>query len=437
MQLHAVSSNAANYVWSQTAGAPTVTLINGNTNGASFVAPDVTADTTLTFEVDVTGGGLPGTDTVDVIVYEPTIVVKTGKPHRIDLIEGNAATTIVTTFADNVSSSAVTPATTTWAITPTPPANVFSTLNTATLNIDPIVGSKGTYTVTMTAGDSANHYQAGNKSFVITIKAATPPMPKTIDLATGNTGLTVAGVAGNHSLHAPIITGGLPPYTYAWGLGVDTNGLALTGGTTNNPTVAFPAVPNTCTAISGDISLTVTDANGDTVTGKVPYKSTPALNAIKPISCHICRGPKFICERSHVSKVCDVSFGNHALGTLNSDLQYCINDIENLKDGSRYVTRRCATAEEVNKDWFKGKPTLNPAGGKELGTGGRLDPNAYQYNVVILQDFHMSFSMPCKGDDCNLETVPDNLLGVKNGPPREPDLSVTGVPPSPKPGVCP
>ena len=441
VQLHAVSSNAANYAWSQTVGTPTVTLINGNTNGASFVAPDVTADTTLTFEVDVTGGGIPGTDTVNVTVFEPTILVNTNSAHRINLIadDSEPPTFIDTTFADSVSGSDVTPATTTWTITPnpTPPATldmVFSGLNTATLEINPIGASKGTYTATMTAGDSANHYQSGSKSFVIDIKPATPPMPKTVDLS-ANTGLTVAGIAGNHSLHVPTITGGLPPYTYTWGLGADTNGLTITGGTTDNPTVAFPAVPNTCTAISGKISLTVTDANGDTATGDVAYSSTPALNPIKPVSCQICRGPKFICERSHVLKVCDVSLSSHKSGTVNSDLQYCINDIENLQDGSRYVTRRCATAEEVNHDWFIDKAsTSNEASGiKELGNLGRLDPLAHGYNVVILKDRHFTFSAACKGDNCNLETVPDDLLGVTNGVPN----SMTGVPPTPKAGVCP
>jgi hypothetical protein len=227
----------------------------------------------------------------------------------------------------------------------------------------------------------------------------------------------------------------VPPYTYAWGLGADTNGLTITGGTTDNPTVVIPGVPNTCTAISGKISLTITDANGDAVTGDVAYSSTPALNPIKPVSCHLCRGPKFICERSHVSTECKVSLGSHASGTVDSALQYCINDIENLQDGSRYVTRRCATAEEVNHDWFIDKAsTSNEASGiKELGNLGRLDPLAHGYNVVILKDRHMTFSMPCKGDDCNLETVPDDLLGVTNGVPN----SVTGVPPTPKAGVCP
>jgi hypothetical protein len=291
------------------------------------------------------------------------------------------------------------------------------------------------------AATSAVHNENdGVRRFYVTVTKplppATKPMPKTIDLS-ANTGLTgIAGVAGNHSLHAPTMTGGLPPYTYAWGLGKDTNGLTVTGGTTDNPTVAFPAVPNTCTAISGKISLTITDANGDAVTGDVAYSSTPALNPIKPVSCHLCQGPKYICERSHVSTVCDISLSSHKSGTVNSDLQYCINDIENLKDGSRYVTRRCATAEEVNHDWFTGKTSgfINtaPKNGT-LGNLGRRDAVAYKYNVVVLQDAHFTMSMPCKGDDCNLESVPDDLLGITNGVPD----SSTGVPPTPKAGVCP
>ena len=480
LQLQAVSSNAANYAWSQTAGTPTVTLINGNTNGASFVAPDVTADTTLTFQVDATGGGLPSSDTVDVIVYEPTIVVKTGKPHRINLVadDSEPPTWIDTTFADT-DGNVVTPATTTWTITPklTPQATmdaVFVDLDQPSLQITPLLASKGTYTATMTAGDSANHFQAGSKSFVINIQPATPPMPKTIDLS-ANTGLTgIAGVAGKHCLHAPTITGGASPYTYNWGLGADTNGLTLTGGTTDNPCVTIPAVPNTCTEIKGKISLTITDANGDTSTGDVAYSSTPALNPISPVSCHICRGPKFICERSHVSTVCDVSLGTHALikdkngpltdsdgdkarAVVNSDLQYCINDIENLKDGSRYVTRRCATAEEVNSDWFGSDPSkITPAA--TTGSGGAIHANregqttgstqAYQYNVVILQDAHFSFSVACQGDDCNLETMPDHTLGllpsyagtpqyVPEFPNGKIDTTINSVPPTPAPGVCP
>jgi hypothetical protein len=43
------------------------------------------------------------------------------------------------------------------------------------------------------------------------------------------------------------------------------------------------------------------------------------------VSCHLCRGPKFICERAHAPQVC-----------LRPEHQYCINDVENLQDGSRF-----------------------------------------------------------------------------------------------------
>ena len=50
---------------------------------------------------------------------------------------------------------------------------------------------------------------------------------------------------------------------------------------------------------------------------------------ILAISCHLCRGPKFICERAHAPQIC-----------LRPEQQFCINDVENLDDGSRFVTRR-------------------------------------------------------------------------------------------------
>ncbi|VDI74361.1 Hypothetical predicted protein, partial [Mytilus galloprovincialis] len=103
------------------------------------------------------------------------------------------------------------------------------------------------------------------------------------------------------------------------------------------------------------------------------------------ISCHLCRGPKFICERSYASAVCP-----------DPSQQFCINDVENLKDGSRYVTRRCATKAECDKDWITESSYRNECS---------------HYNVVILQDAHFECSFCCQGDNCNLQTVPDNLYG--------------------------
>ena len=447
VQLTATSAGSASFSWGQEFGQ-TVVLSDANAQSPTFVVPALALGETLRFRVTATGTATTS-DTVELTVFEPNIAISS-VAETITFEEGDVSTNPITQkliYIDKNLGVKITPADVTIAVDPVSAASNFTLANSfADLQIDPTGLAAGTYTLDLAATSTSHNANDGVRRFYVTVTKplpTTPRMPKTIDLS-ANTGLTgIAGIAGNHSLHAPTLTGGLPPYKYTWGLGADTNGLTITGGTTDNPTVAFPYVPNTCTEIKGKISLTITDANGDAVTGDVAYSSTPALNPISPVSCHICRGPKFICERSHVSTVCDVSQSSHKSGTVNSDLQYCINDIENLQDGSRYVTRRCATAEEVNHDWFISKAsTSNEASGiKELGNLGRLDPLAYSYNVVILKDRHFTFSAACKGvvgggpgGGCNLETIPDDLLGVTNG---VPDLSVTGVPPTPAPGVCP
>ncbi|MGB0946468.1 MAG: PKD domain-containing protein [Pseudoalteromonas marina] len=443
VQLTATSAGSPSFSWVQEFGQ-NVVLSDANAQSPTFVVPALALGETLRFRVTATGSATTS-DTVELTVFEPNIAISS-VAETITFEEGDVSTNPITQkliYLDKNLGVVITPADVTIAVDPVSAAGNFALANSfADLQIDPSGLAAGTYTLDLAATSTSHNANDGVRRFYVTVTKplppATPPMPKKIDL-TANTGLTgIAGIAGNHSLHAPTLTGGLPPYAYTWGLGADTNGLTITGGTTDNPTVAFPAVPSTCTAISGKISLTITDANGDTVKGDVAYSSTPALNPAKPISCHTCRGPKFICERSHVSSVCTVTAAQKAKGIVDSDLQYCINDIENLRDGSRYVTRRCATAEEVNHDWFVDKATgqteANTNTNTELGHLGRLDSLAHGYNVVILKDRHFSFSAPCKGDNCNLETVPDNLLGVTNG---KPDLSVTGVPPTPKAGVCP
>jgi len=469
VQLTALAAGTPTYSWVQELGG-NVALSDANSQSPSFVVPPaaiLTSDKRLRFRVTATGATTTQ-DTVTLKVFQPNIEISAAGDN-IEFEEGDVSKNPIThkiIYVDKVSNGLILPADVSITVNPVSAAGNFSiaTCCLHDLLIDPTGLAAGTYTVDLAATGNVNKVHDENdgvRRFYVTVTKplppATPPMPKTIDLS-ANTGLTgIAGVAGNHSLHVPTISGGVPPYTYAWGLGADTNGLTLTGGTTDNPTVAFPAVPNTCTEIKGKISLTVTDANGDTATGDVTYSSTPALNPIKPVSCQICRGPKFICERSHVLTVCDVSMGNHKSGTVNADLQYCINDIENLKDGSRYVGRRCATAEEVNSDWFGPLENAittaakNASGGsthyfREGQTTGTTQ--AYQYNVTVLQDAHFSFSAACKGDNCNLETVPDDTLGLLPSyvgtPQYDPqfpngkiDTTINSVPPTPKAGVCP
>ncbi|HEX8704802.1 MAG TPA: PKD domain-containing protein, partial [Myxococcaceae bacterium] len=59
--------DSLSYAWTQTAG-PSATLAGGNTANPTFTAPNVAADTVLTFQVTVSDGALSATDTVSVTV---------------------------------------------------------------------------------------------------------------------------------------------------------------------------------------------------------------------------------------------------------------------------------------------------------------------------------------------------------------------------------
>ena len=65
--------NTLMYAWTQTGGAPTVTLTGANTAQPTFTAPNVTADTVLTFTLTVSDGLLSSTDTVNVTVRNVTV----------------------------------------------------------------------------------------------------------------------------------------------------------------------------------------------------------------------------------------------------------------------------------------------------------------------------------------------------------------------------
>lgn len=64
------------YYWRQRSGIP-VSLNNSNTSQASFIAPDLAANTTLTFELVVTDNqGWPASDTITILVTPNPITAK-------------------------------------------------------------------------------------------------------------------------------------------------------------------------------------------------------------------------------------------------------------------------------------------------------------------------------------------------------------------------
>ncbi len=124
--------------------------------------------------------------------------------------------------------------------------------------------------------------------------------------------------------------------------------------------------------------------------GFVFNPNEPSKCAIAPsTNNHTCRGPKFICERSHVTTGAGCTV----------DAPYAANFIENLKDGSRYVTRGCITQQEAF----------------EADKYNKNHNECKNYNVVVLQDAHFKCTFPCYGDACNLESVPDHPATWSSG----------------------
>jgi hypothetical protein len=63
--------DALNYDWSQTGGGPSVSLSDTSAAQPTFTAPDVSEETTLDFEVEVSDGTATDTDSVSVTVQPP------------------------------------------------------------------------------------------------------------------------------------------------------------------------------------------------------------------------------------------------------------------------------------------------------------------------------------------------------------------------------
>jgi len=114
----------------------------------------------------------------------------------------------------------------------------------------------------------------------------------------------------------------------------------------------------------------------------------------KPTSCHACKGPKFICERSHLPAACP-----------SPEQQWCINDVENLIDGSRYVSRRCATAFEVAQIFEQTGLLPNSPGNPTPAASANGTPTCNNYGLKLV-DAHFSCQFVCTGANCNIQTVP-------------------------------
>ena len=172
----------ASYAWTQTAGAP-VTLSNANTAQASFEAPDVAANTTLTFKLTVTDDkGATAEDTINVTVK----AVDSTKP----VITLNGAASIELTVGDTYTDAG---ATATDDVDGTVTVTTTGSVDTTTA---------GTYTLTYTAQDAAGN-QATPVNRVIVVQPVQQPQ------ATGklnDTGSILCSDEETNELACPIFT---------------------------------------------------------------------------------------------------------------------------------------------------------------------------------------------------------------------------------------
>ncbi len=86
------ASGSLTFAWTQVGGTPTVSIINASTATASFTAPDVTGETSLTFRLTVTDeGGLSATAETTIAISPPPEPANTPPTASIDAAQVAAA----------------------------------------------------------------------------------------------------------------------------------------------------------------------------------------------------------------------------------------------------------------------------------------------------------------------------------------------------------
>ncbi|CAC5406652.1 unnamed protein product [Mytilus coruscus] len=114
-----------------------------------------------------------------------------------------------------------------------------------------------------------------------------------------------------------------------------------------------------------------------TTTTVMTSTTKPTTN--KPISCMVCAGPHFICEQLYKPVICT------------DPNQLCRTDLINGQDGTRTVTRRCATKSECNRDWWQGSSDDDKC--------TNFDPS-----FILTLQFQCTYC--CTTDNCNVGVIP-------------------------------
>ncbi|XP_069122577.1 uncharacterized protein [Argopecten irradians] len=131
----------------------------------------------------------------------------------------------------------------------------------------------------------------------------------------------------------------------------------------------------TTTSTTTPTTTTTTPTTTTTTPPTVPTTPKPTT----PISCYVCDGPPFLCERSITPQKCS------------SDQQFCLNKLVNNNDGTRTVLRYCGTENECKAQWFD-------------RTSDRHECTNYDTSHMYTHGFECTYC--CTSPLCNHDLVP-------------------------------
>ena len=195
--------DALTYSWTQTAGT-TVTLENASQAAARFTTNQVTASTTLTFELTVSDGNASATDTVDITLTPaganraPTVTLAT----TLRVTEGDTAS--ISATATDADGDALTYAWTTGTLT-----GVTGTTTRTISFTAPEVDADTDYTLTVTVTDDDTTPASTSASIVVTVVNRLPTAScSTTDPNASNYPAWISGrdyVAGDRVAHQGLV----------------------------------------------------------------------------------------------------------------------------------------------------------------------------------------------------------------------------------------
>ena len=244
----------ASYAWAQTAGSPTVTLTGADTAKATFVAPEVTGPTPLTFTLTVKESGGASNSASVVITVKPENrppVANAGQAQTVDqgatvTLDGSGSSDPDGTIAAYAWTQSEGPSATLSRPSTAKPTFVAATAGTLTFNLtvtdDAGATASQTVSITVLAPNRAPQADAGVP------QTAAPEDAITLD-GTGST-----DPDGTITSYAWTQTAGTP--------------VTLTGADTSEATFVAPELPASGT-LSLTFKLTVTDDRGATASASV------------------------------------------------------------------------------------------------------------------------------------------------------------------------